>query len=40
MKVEYVQGRDVCERCGAYIKHIFIITFDDGYSIRVGSECV
>jgi hypothetical protein len=40
MKVEYVQGRDVCERCGAYIKNIFIITFDDGYSIRVGSECV
>lgn len=40
MRVQYIQGCDVCERCGAYIKHIYIITFNDGYSIRVGSECV
>lgn len=40
MKVEYIQGKSSCERCGAYIKNIFVITFDDGYSITVGSECV
>lgn len=40
MKIQYMQGRDVCERCGAYIKNIFVITFNDGYSLRVGSECV
>ena len=40
MKVEYIQGQATCERCGAYIKNIFIITFNDGYSITVGSECV
>jgi hypothetical protein len=40
MKVQYIQGRGTCERCGAYIKNIFVITFNDGYSITVGSECV
>lgn len=40
MRVEFVQGQSSCERCGAYIKNIFIITFNDGYTLRVGSECV
>ena len=40
MKVQYFQGQSNCERCGAYIKNIYVITFNDGYSITVGSECV
>lgn len=40
MKVNYIQGKASCERCGAYIKNIYVIKFDDGYSITVGSECV
>jgi len=40
MKIEYVQGQSSCERCGAYIKNIYIITFHDGYSIHVGPKCV
>lgn len=40
MRVEYHQGREVCERCGAYIKHVYVVTFDDGFIVRCGSECV
>ena len=40
MRVEYHQGREVCERCGAYIKHVYVVTFDDGFTVRCGSECV
>ena len=40
MKIEFVQGKSSCERCGAYIKNIYVITFNDGYVFRVGTECV
>ncbi|WP_303814083.1 hypothetical protein [Selenomonas ruminantium] len=40
IKIKYVQGKSSCERCGAYIKNIYIITFNDGYSIQVGPKCV
>lgn len=40
MKIEFMQGKSSCERCGAYIKNIYVITFNDGYSITVGVECV
>lgn len=40
MKIEYMQGKSSCERCGAYITHIYVITFNDGYSITVGTECI
>lgn len=40
MKIEFVQGKSSCERCGAYIQNIYVITFNDGYVFQVGTECV
>ena len=40
MKINFYTGKEVCERCGAAIKNIYIITFSDGFTIKCGSECV
>lgn len=28
-----------CEHCGTYIRNVFVLHFDDGFSLKCGVEC-
>ena len=43
MWVEYYQlpknAGICCEHCGTYIRNVFVLHFDDGFSLKCGVEC-
>ena len=41
IRFDYVDRKDglICDRCGAYIRNIYTVTYSDGLVARYGMEC-